>query len=110
MWSSRQRPYINNAAQRADGVGAVDGIGAAARVLHDGACDHDGVLGGAGQLLDDEVDHLAQAGIFILEELRDAKEEGRGFGGREFLSRIEEESNLGEEDAASSGLDGGAVE
>lgn len=99
------RPYIDNAAEGPDGVGPVDRIGTASRILHDCARDHDNVLGGAGQLLDDQVNHLAQAGILVLEELRDAKEERRRFGGREFLARIEEQSDLCEENAASSRLD-----
>jgi len=101
---------IDNATQRPDGIGPVDGIGAAARILHNGACDHDDVLGRVGKLLNDEVDHLAQAGILVLEELRDTKEERRGLFGRELLARVEEEGNLGEEDATSSRLDRGAVE
>jgi hypothetical protein len=102
--------YINNATERPNSVGTVDGVGAAACVLHDGARDHDNVLGRAGELLDDEVDHLAQAGILILEELRDAEEEGGGFGGRELLARVEEEGDLCEKDTASSRLDGRVVE
>ena len=102
--------YINNATQGADGIGAVDGVGAAAGILHDGAGDHDDVLGGAGELLDDEVNHLAQAGILVLEELRDAEEERGRLSGGELLARVEEEGDLGEEDTASSRLDGGDVE
>jgi hypothetical protein len=56
------------------------------------------------------VDHLAQAGILVLEELRDAEEEGGRFGGRELLARVEEEGDLGEQDTASSGLDRRGVE
>lgn len=50
------------------------------------------------------MDHLAQAGILVLEELRDAEEEGGCFGGRELLARVEEEGDLGEQNATSSGL------
>lgn len=63
-----------------------------------------------GQLLDDKVDHLSQAGIFVLEELRDAEEEGGGFVGRELLAGVEEEGDLGQEDPTSSRLYGRAVE
>lgn len=51
------------------------------------------------------MNHLAQAGILVLEELRDTEEEGRGFVGGKLLPRVEEESYLGEEDSASSRLD-----
>lgn len=102
--------YINNATEGADRIRAEDHVGAAASILHDGARDHDDVLGGAGQLLDHQVDHLAETGILVLEELRDAEEERRGLVGRELLARVEEESDLGEEDSASSRLDRGAVE
>lgn len=102
--------YIDNPAEGADGVGSIDGLGAAASVLHDGAGDHDNVLGGVGELLDDQVDHLAEAGILVLEQLRDAEEEGGGFVGRELLPGVEEKGDLGEENATSSGLDRGAIE
>lgn len=62
------------------------------------------------QLLDDKVDHLSQAGIFILEQLRDTEEEGRRFVRGELLARVEQKGNLGKEDSASSRLDWGAVE
>lgn len=62
------------------------------------------------QLLDDKVDHLSQAGIFILEQLRDTEEEGRRFVRWELLARVEQKGNLGKEDSASSRLDWGAVE
>ena len=56
------------------------------------------------------MDHLAQGGIFVLEELRDTEEESCGFVGRELLAGVQEERDLGEEDTASSWLNGRAVE
>lgn len=56
------------------------------------------------------MNHLAQAGILVLEELRDTEEEGGGFVGGKLLPRVEEESYLGEEDTASSRLDRRTVE
>lgn len=53
---------------------------------------------------------MAQAGIFVLEQLRDAEEQGRGFISRELLAGIEEKSNLGEEDSTSPRENGGGVE
>lgn len=48
------------------------------------------------QLLDGEMDHLPKAGIFILEELRDAKEQGGGFIGGESFTSVQEQGDLGE--------------
>jgi hypothetical protein len=56
------------------------------------------------------MDHLAQAGIFVLEELRDAKEERRRFRGGELLARIEKKGDFCEENATSPRLDGRRVE
>lgn len=67
--NGQTRHYIDNAAQSPDGIGSEDSVGATAGILHDGAGDHDDVLGGVGQLLDHQVHHLPQAGILILEEL-----------------------------------------
>lgn len=81
-------PYVNDAAQSTDGIGPEDGISAASSILHNRACHHDNIFSGVGELLDDKVDHLTEAGIFILEELRDAEEEGRRFIGREVLAGV----------------------
>lgn len=102
--------YINNAAERSNGVWSVDGITAPTSVLHDCASNHDDVLGGAGQLLDDQEDHLSEAGILVLEELRDSEEERGGLVGGELVPRVEDQGDLGQEYATSSGLDRGAVE
>lgn len=87
---------INDTAQGSNSVGSEDGIAAAAGILHDCAGNHDDILGRVGQLLNDEVDHLSEARILILEQLRDAEEKGGCFIGRELLPGIEEKSNLGE--------------
>lgn len=101
---------VDDTAQGSNGIGSEDGIAAAARILHNGAGNHDDILSRVGQLLDDEVDHLSEAGILVLEELRDAEEKGGGFIGWELLPSIEEKSNLGEEDSTSSRLNGAFVE
>ena len=62
------------------------------------------------QLLDDQVHHLAKAGIFVLEQLRDTEEEGRSFIGGEGLALVQEQSDLGKKEAALSRLDRGTVE
>ena len=56
------------------------------------------------------MDHLTQAGILVLEQLRDSKEQCRRFVGRELLARVEEKGNFGKEDTASSRLDWRTVE
>jgi hypothetical protein len=88
---------INDAAKGADCIGAVYDVAADGGVLHDGGGDHDDIVGGASELLDDQVDHLAERGILVLEELRDAEEEGRGFLAAPVLAGEEEESQLGED-------------
>lgn len=107
--TSNELPYINNSAQRPDSIGPVNDVCAAASILHNGTCDHDDILGGVSQLFDDKVDHLSQAGIFVLEELRDAKEQGGSFVGRELLARVEEEGDFGKENSTFSRLYGRAI-
>lgn len=110
LLAARISTHVHDAAQSTNGVWSVDGLCAATSVLHDGAGDHDDILSGVGQLLDDKVDHLAKAGIFVLEEFRDAKEQSCGLVCRERLAGVEEEGDFGKKDATSSGLDWGAVE
>jgi hypothetical protein len=88
---------VNDAAQGADRIGAVYDIAADGGVLHDGRRDHDDIVGRAGQLLDDQVDHLAQRGILVLEQLRDAEEERRGFVASPALAREEQQGQLGQD-------------
>lgn len=63
----RADAYVDNAAKSPDGIGSENNICTATSVLHDCTCDHNDVLGRAGQLLDDKVYHLSQGGIFVLE-------------------------------------------
>jgi hypothetical protein len=88
---------VNDAAEGADRIGAVYDVAADGRVLHDGRGDHDDIVGRARELLDDQVDHLAQRGILVLEELGDAEEEGRGFLAAPVLAGEEEEGQLGQD-------------
>jgi hypothetical protein len=88
---------IDDAAEGADGIGAVDDIAADGGVLHDGRGHHDDIVCGAGQLLDDQVDHLAQRGILVLEQLRDAEEESCGFVASPALAREEQQGQLGQD-------------
>lgn len=93
---SRGSAYVNDTAQRPDGVRAEDGIGTTASILHNSASDHDDVLGRVGQLLNHQMHHLPQAGIFVLEKLRDTEEQGRCLRSRELLTRVEEKSDFGQ--------------
>jgi hypothetical protein len=81
---------VNDSAEGADRIRAVYNVAADRGVLHDGRGDHDDIVSGASELLDDQVDHLAERGIFVLEELRDAKEEGGGFLSSPTLTREEQ--------------------
>lgn len=101
---------IDNAAQGTDGVGAVDDIAGDGGVLHDGRGDHDHVVGGASELLDDQVDHLAQRCILVLEQLGDAEEEGGGFLTSPALAGEEQQGELGEDHPALPRRDGALVE
>jgi hypothetical protein len=62
------------------------------------------------QLLDGKVHHLPKAGIFILEELRDAEEQGRRFVGGESFTGVQEQGDFREQDSTSSGLYGRRIE
>lgn len=83
-----RRTHINDTTQRPNGIWPVDRICSSTSILHDCTCDHNNILCGMRQFLNDKVDHLPQAGIFILEQLRDTKEKGSGFVGREFLAGV----------------------
>ena len=85
---------IDYSAEGADRIWAVYDIATDGGVLHDGGSDHDDIVGRASELFDDEIDHLAEGGIFVLEELRDAEEEGRGFLSSPALAREEKQSKL----------------
>jgi hypothetical protein len=88
---------VDDAAEGADGVGAVYDVAADGCVLHYGGGDHDDIVGGASELLDDQVDHLAERGILVLEQLRYAKEEGCGFLASPALSGEEQQGQLGQD-------------
>lgn len=103
--------HIDNPAQRPYSIGSVNDIAPhRGRILHDRARNHNDILSSLCQLLDHQIHHLSQAGILILKELGDAKEQGGRFVGGELLPSEEEQRDLGEEDPTSSGRDGGRVE
>lgn len=101
---------VDDTAEGADRIRAVHDVAANRRVLHNRRGDHDDIVGGASELLDDQVDHLAERGIFVLEQLGDAEEEGRGFLAPPALAGEEQEGELGEDDSAFPGRHGALVE
>lgn len=101
---------VDDATQSTDGVGTVYDVASDSSVLHDTAGDHDDVLGGVGELLDDQVDHLAEGSIFVLEQLGNAEEERGCFILRELFASEEQEGDLCEEDTAFARRDGRCVE
>ena len=101
---------VDDATKSTDGVGTVYDITSDSRVLHDTAGDHNNILGGVGKLLDDQVDHLAEGGIFVLEQLGDAEEEGGGFILRKFLACHKQEGDFSEQDTAFARRNGRRVE
>jgi len=102
--------YINDSAQCSDSIGSVYHVASHGGILHNTTRDHNDIFCGVCQLLDDKVDHLSKGGIFILEQLRDAKEEGSCFIGGKLFTSEQKKGNLGQEDAASSWGDWGCVE
>lgn len=88
---------IDDAAQSANSVRAVYDIAAHRGVLHDGGCDHDDIVSGASELLDDQIHHLAERRILVLEKLRDTKKQRCGFLASPALAREEEQCELGED-------------
>jgi hypothetical protein len=93
---SRPTTYINNAAERSDGIGPVQNIAPNCGVLHNDTRRHDHIFGGASQLLQDQIHHLPQWRVFVLEKLGDSEEEGGGFIRRELLPGEHEDSDLRE--------------
>ena len=85
---------VDNAAEGADGIRAVYDVAADRGVFHDGGGDHDDIVGGASELLDDKVHHLAERGILVLEELGDAEEEGGSLLSSPALAREEQQRQL----------------
>lgn len=109
-WRSTDVSYINDAAQSSNGIGTEDSVTATASILHDRTRYHNDVLGGSGQLLDNKVDHLSKACIFVLKKFRNTEEKSCSLIGWEMFAGIEKKGNLGQENTTLSGLDGGAVE
>lgn len=55
-----RRTYVDNAAQRPDGIRPVDDLRVGLHILHDTARHHNDVLSRQGQFFDGEVDHLTE--------------------------------------------------
>lgn len=90
------RGAINDSAQRPDGIGPVQNVAADRSVLHDDTGRHNHILRGTSQLLQNEINHLAQRGVLVLEQLGDTEEESGGFVRGELLPGEEEDRDLGQ--------------
>lgn len=102
--------YINNAAEGTDSVRAVENITTHGGILHDNTRRHNHILGSPSKLLQDEIDHLAQRGILVLEQLRNAEEERGSLVRGELLPGEQEDGNFGQERATCSRGDGRSIE
>ena len=87
--------YVDYPTKSSDGISSIENVTSDRRIFHDTACHHDSIFSCICQLFNNQVNHLPQGGIFVLEELRDAKKEGCCFIGWELLPGKEKESNLG---------------
>lgn len=101
---------VDDTTQSSDGVGTVYDVASDSRILHDTAGNHNDILGGVGKLLDDQVDHLAEGGIFVLEQLGNAEEEGGGFILRKLFTSHKQEGDFGEQNTAFARRNGRRVE
>lgn len=102
----RGNAYVDNAAERTNCVWSVDGIRATTSIFHNSTRNHNNIFCRMRQLLDSKMNHLPKAGILILEEFRDAEEQGGGLVSREPFTGVQEQGNFGEQDSASSRLYG----
>lgn len=102
--------YVNDPAKRPNRICPVQNITANRGILHDNTGGHDRILCRLRQVLENQIHHLSQRGILILEELRNAKEQRRRLVRRELLPGEDEDSNLGQESATYARGDGGGIE
>ena len=105
-----KRAYINNTAKGPNRICPVQDITANGGILHDDTGRHDRILRGICQLLQDQVDHLSQRGILILEEFRDTEEQRGGLVRGELFPSKHEDTDLGQESATYSRRDGRGIE
>ena len=87
---------INDAAQRPDSIGPVENVASNRSVLHDNTGGHDHILRGIDKFLQNQIHHLSQRGVLVLEQLGDAEEEGGGFVRGELLPGEDEDGDLGQ--------------
>lgn len=102
--------YINNPTKRPDRIRPIQNITTNSRILHNNTRRHNRILRGICQLLQDQIDHLSQRGVLILEQLRDTEEKRGGLVRRELLPGEQENGDLGQESATCPGGDGGGIE
>src|SRR3954453_14024969 len=87
-------PYVYYSTKRPNRIGPIYVFTSEIAILHDNACRHDDIFGCVCKLFQDEVDHLPQRRIFVLEKFRYAKEKRGSFGGWKLLAGKEKHGNL----------------
>lgn len=105
-----RRTYINNSTKRPNRIRPVQNITTNSRILHNNTRRHDRILRGTRQLLKNQIHHLSQRGVLILEQLRDTEEERGSLVRGKLLPGEQENRDLGQEGAACPGRDGGGIE
>lgn len=102
--------YIDNPTKRPNRIRPVQNITTNSRILHDNTRRHDRILRGIRQLLKNQIHHLSQRGVLILEQLRDTEEQRGSLVRGELLPGEHENRDLGQEGATCPGRDGGGIE
>lgn len=92
--------YIDYPAKSSYRICFIQNIASDRGIFHYAASDHDDIFCGVCQFLYDQIHHLPQGGIFVLEKLGYAEEKGGGLVRRESLPSKEEQRNFGKENTA----------
>ena len=88
-----------------DGIGTIEDIASNSSIFHNATSDHDDIVCGASQFFENQIHHLSQTGIFVLEKLRNAKEQIGCFIFGESFASEQEENDFGKQYPALSGRD-----
>ena len=88
------RTYVYYPAESPNGIYPVENVAPHSCVFHYATCDHNDILRSTRKLFDDQVHHLPERRVFVLEKFGDPKEEGRSFVGRKPFAGEEKEGNF----------------